>query len=242
VYTLYSSRKPLEFANHGAEPSWSPDGRWLVYSDYTECCDTSLYRLELATGDVEQLTDMEGSEFYPTWSPDGERIAFVWGGAFRTSYLYIMGADGSNPYEVLPGLTSVIRPQWSPDGERILFHSFCPEYALLTLGERECIRADYDVYSLRLADGHIQRMAVTRLPIDEYNPVWSPDGEWVVYATFEKILMAHPDGSDVQELTEQRQIHLDYPTWVKTPNYAWRPIILLMTGLVCVMIGARKPS
>jgi hypothetical protein len=27
VYTLYSSRKPLEFANHGAEPSWSPDGR-----------------------------------------------------------------------------------------------------------------------------------------------------------------------------------------------------------------------
>jgi hypothetical protein len=85
-------------------------------------------------------------------------------------------------------------------------------------------------------------MAVTRLPIDEYNPVWSPDGEWVVYATSEQILMARPDGSDVQEVTGQSQIRLDFPTWVKTPDLAWRPIIFGIIGLVCVMIGARKRS
>jgi len=62
-------------ASQGA-PTWSPDGRWLVYGN-VECQEAgtcSIHRLDLSTG---REFNVPGSEGLRTtrWSPDGHFIA-----------------------------------------------------------------------------------------------------------------------------------------------------------------------
>ena len=61
------------------DPSFSPDGKSLyLSSDRTGIFD--LYRQDLSTGKLEQLTSVKGGAFQPVASPDGKRLAFVaWG-------------------------------------------------------------------------------------------------------------------------------------------------------------------
>lgn len=57
-------------------PSFSPDGRYLVLaSDRTGIFN--LYRQNLASGKIEQLTSVPGGAFQPAVSPDGKRIAYI---------------------------------------------------------------------------------------------------------------------------------------------------------------------
>ena len=57
-------------------PALSPDGSWLAFvSERGGSFD--LYRMALATGQVEQLTNDPGRENYPAFSPDGKWLAFA---------------------------------------------------------------------------------------------------------------------------------------------------------------------
>lgn len=57
-------------------PDFSPDGKWLAFGSSRED-DFEIYRLELATGKQERLTESPGLDVRPRYSPDGKRIAFV---------------------------------------------------------------------------------------------------------------------------------------------------------------------
>jgi Tol biopolymer transport system component len=60
-------------------PDWSPDSEQIVYvaddtdacgtEGYDNLCDTSLYRMNIATRERVQLTDLRGNESHPVWRP-----------------------------------------------------------------------------------------------------------------------------------------------------------------------------
>lgn len=117
--------------NHGA-PEWAPDGRSLVFgglrSDSADWQwrESEIYRLDVASKTVTQLTRRQGPDGQPAISPDGRFIAYT--GFDKTtdtwvdSKLYLMNADGSGSRVLTPTLDR--SPQglmWAADGSGIYF-------------------------------------------------------------------------------------------------------------------------
>jgi hypothetical protein len=96
--------------------NWSPDGRWLFYSD-----NGVLRRVEVASGAVRQL-GVRGLR--PTLSPDGSRIAYLAPGEPGPFYrdlnwgIYVADSAGANALRVADGQFGPL--SWSADGERLL--------------------------------------------------------------------------------------------------------------------------
>jgi Tol biopolymer transport system component len=147
-----------------------------------------------------------------------------------------MRADGSGVQDI--GLQSVYGPVWSPDSEWIIFQSGCTRQVLLLPDKSPCPEFNFDLYRVNLTDGQINTVAA--LPGNDFSPAYSPDDEWVAFVSTvdstRQIYRVRPDGSDLQQLTNDDHNYFP-PSWVKTPDFVWRPIFLGMTALVCVMIG-----
>lgn len=56
-------------------PAWSPDGRWIAFSAWTDADGGSLYRVRAdGQGRAERLTQAPAVYLEPRWSPDGTKI------------------------------------------------------------------------------------------------------------------------------------------------------------------------
>ncbi len=135
-------------------PEWTPDGRAILFSTLrTEDSEyawreSEVYRVDVETGEISQLTHRRGPDYAPRVSPDGRRIAYVgydWSNdTFQESMLYVMDADGSNPRALTASLDrSPSGHMWAPDGSGVYFNV-----------SREGVR---DLYFVSL-DGSVRRV------------------------------------------------------------------------------------
>lgn len=92
--------------NHGGTVSWSKNGKSLFFSanrheegDYTPL-NREVFNIDIASGELKQLTDRFGPDNSPQVSPNGKLIAYRGYDDKFTNYenteLYIMDPDGSN--------------------------------------------------------------------------------------------------------------------------------------------------
>src|SRR5262249_45763566 len=92
--------------HHSGRPQWSQDGKSLYISanrrddwEY-EPLDTDLYRVAVADGAIERLTDRNGQDDSPVLSPDGAKVAFIGfddaGRSHHQTDLYVMSNDGTD--------------------------------------------------------------------------------------------------------------------------------------------------
>ena len=207
---------------YDAEATVSPDGRYVVFTS-TRSGDLELWRYEVATGALLQLTDGLGYDGGAFFSPDSRQI--VWRasrptGAAADEYrallaqnavqpgaldLYVADADGRNARQVtrLPGANWA--PFFHPSGRQLIFAS---NHHTLDQGGRE-----FDLFLVDLdaaapaAPGGAGLKRVTYSGTFDAFPMFSPDGTQLVFASNRQA-----DG------TPTRDTNVFVADWIETPN------------------------
>ncbi|MBI5351746.1 MAG: PD40 domain-containing protein [Chloroflexi bacterium] len=168
--------------------SLSPEGKSVVYSAFSELNIFEIYEMELATGNVAQLTDHLGILNGPEISPDGESIVFKFTrGASVINEIWIMDRNGQNVISI-PGITGW-DPTWSPDGNYILFASD--------------MDGAIQLYTIRPNGQELHK--VSDLPAIRGRSDWSPDGKYIVTYSGEawkrEVYILNADGSNAHVLS-----------------------------------------
>ncbi len=103
---------------NAALPSWSPDGKRLVYR--VAGSEQGLRIVNVEDGKITQLTT--GFDDFPGWSPKGDLIAFT---SFRDGdfEIYTIRPDGTGIKRVTHDRGNNAHGAWSADGEWYIFSS-----------------------------------------------------------------------------------------------------------------------
>ncbi len=113
--------------DHSGSISWAKDGESLfITANREEDAElnpngTEIYRVAIAGGEPEQVTDRVGPDVGVTVSPSGKQIAWAGFDDTRMSYqqtnLYVMDIEGGTPREVMPDFDrSISGFDWASDG------------------------------------------------------------------------------------------------------------------------------
>ena len=100
----------------------SPDGKWVAVTNRGGQED--LFLVEVATGEVRQLTNDLARDRGAAWSPDGSKIYFYSQRADEMYEIFSINADGSGLTRVTKPNQSGWYPSVSPDGRKLAFFNY----------------------------------------------------------------------------------------------------------------------
>jgi Tol biopolymer transport system component/tRNA A-37 threonylcarbamoyl transferase component Bud32 len=148
----------------------SPDGAWL-YFDSDRSGNSDIWRIPLAGGTAEQLTNDPAPEFQPQISPDGRLISFH---SIRSEVsnrdVFVQPLAGGPAIQVSTSPGNDRSPAWAPDGNALAWmDNFAPDSALLV--------------SHRRADGSWLPARRYATPPFSSDPVWDADGRVEMHYT-----------------------------------------------------------
>ncbi|MGH2991942.1 MAG: TolB family protein [Solirubrobacterales bacterium] len=181
-------------------PSWSADGRRLVFSRESlegtpGVPPTGLFTINADGGDPTLVVDVQREDFFPVpagFSPSGDRIIYTTLHSIRT-----IRPDGTDPRQVLSGVF-FSRAQYSPSGRRILVDG-------APAGKERA-----GIWTVR-RDGTDPRRLINPRARTEFcggefsddSPDYSPDGRHIVFRRYsfrggcgEQIRVVRADGTD----------------------------------------------
>jgi Tol biopolymer transport system component len=157
-------------SNYGF-PSWSGDGRFIVYRDATRERSAILV-LDVETGTSRTVFEGPAHYNFTTWSPIDDRIAFTADLDDRDSDVYTVRSDGSNLRRLTRSPGHDAHQAWSPDGQWIAFttarQGFKDE-SVLNPGNPQA----YGEIAVMRADGSDVRV-LTDNPFEDGSPAWKP--------------------------------------------------------------------
>lgn len=189
----------LKFLQSGV---FSPDGSAIAYTVlHTDTTDdkeyTTLWLLDVASGQARQMTAGKAREASPRWSPDGKQIAFISdrGGKPQVYVLPVDGGEARRVTEAKQGVGGALA--WSPDGAKLAFTAGV-DYGDATPPDlskdayrvsRHVYRFDAigyldqavtNVYVIDVAGGEPQRLTDDPC-MNGGDLAWLPDGDQIVY-------------------------------------------------------------
>ncbi|GAA1949991.1 hypothetical protein [Catenulispora subtropica] len=188
IWRLTPGGKPRRVTDHEqdfgySEPTFSPDGKTVVFQDEWTSPGTprnagddaeqdSIWTAAAAGGAPVLLVDGRATHTdnrQPDWSPTGDRILFQRRSAGGQDWaLYTVRADGTELRKIAAGPGEQTDATWSPDGRRVVFSS--------TTGTLD--HAQIFVVS---ADGGTPIRVTHTANGYDGAPTWSPDGKWIAF-------------------------------------------------------------
>jgi TolB protein len=113
--------------DHELSPTWSPDSSELIVVSNPETIygTGGFYRLKAEPGSEAKRIHYEETTWkaHPDWSPDGKRLVYSSYLGRAWHQLWVLPANGGDPFPLTYGEFDNTCPRWSPDGTRIAFVS-----------------------------------------------------------------------------------------------------------------------
>jgi Tol biopolymer transport system component/actin-like ATPase involved in cell morphogenesis len=195
--------------NPDARATWSPDGTQLAYvSDASGQPD--LVVMDLATGQVDPLTNDAGIEGDPAWSPDGRSIALWKNGPEGHPVLFLLDVASKQTAQLTD--EQAADPAWSPDSSKIAFARTDPDGC-------------NDLWTIDVSTKAEERLTEDEPSVDMEDPSWSPDGRQVAFETRDScsssvaldIAVVGADGSDLHTVAKEAAFEF-HPSWGRIPR------------------------
>lgn len=222
-----------------AQPKITADGRYLIFSSaWPEYFKFGIYRMDLATFEVENLTSNSGVNFGldadPKLSTDGSRIVYASASnPDEIGRVAVMDVDGSHARYLTHDNYSAFDPSFSPDGRYIAFSSYRGKGSPTEPGQN-------DPFQVRLTDFHLvvldtvtgNEKVLTEgkgcilndppncTPTDgsAYEPQWAPDGKSIGFISAtspmsQGIYSVNADGTGARAILETSNLSIFWFDW-----------------------------
>lgn len=108
-------------------PIFSPDGKSIAFNS-NKGGVVDIYILEVATGEVTQVTTGSGNKYVPRWSPDGSQLIYYkyrgnpWSGASHHD-IFRINTDGTDNKLMVTDPSDDMFGDWLADGASLVFVS-----------------------------------------------------------------------------------------------------------------------
>ncbi|HZP47202.1 MAG TPA: amidohydrolase family protein [Vicinamibacterales bacterium] len=234
IYVMPVGGKPVNLTNDAAfdtDPSWSPDGRQLVYSSDRNSEHLQLWIRDMASGQARQVTHLTTQPQGASFSPDGTRIVFFdVSGMWRVANMSILDIASGRVTKIHDTLAQPGTPTWSPDGTRVALAEVAPITRRFREGTNQVLTIAADPGPLPPAEGGGAERVAPMMASDKWfapepmmsidsrgncGPVWSPDGTKMA-AIYEGTLAVWPVASSGEPLGPPRHVTSESahaPSW-----------------------------
>jgi dipeptidyl aminopeptidase/acylaminoacyl peptidase len=209
-----SSPRQVTKLNGGASgPVWSPTGDRIAFVSgvYPDCSDDACNVARAAREDSSPVKAHTADNLlYRHWN--------AWTGNTR-SHLFVVGVSGGAPTDLTQGVRYDVPPgpfggsegyAFSPDGREMA-------YTAKDQGKEDAWSTDLNVYTVAVSGAAATVITAANRGADA-NPVYSPDGKWIVYSSQAQAGYESDQGRLMAYDRASHAIQRLAPTWDRDAN------------------------